>query len=539
MPRLATIITVFALVACAKTDQQIGNSLKPVDSRASVQAPGRPAADSARNEAIATAMPEPSALMVNEEAPDVADLKDDTVADPLALVTAKIDTTVTLGAWLKSHPGDRVGMVAPVGSVVDDQFCRVAVARTRLGNARLVRSALFYMPAPPKGEGLPADMTTDTENHCQLGAMVLASDRRDLAGAQALRDSVAGLIDKRFGAHTESVTGFAGGVRGTAPAVMWHVGMTSVILTTSEMPKGRDTTATVAKMFAVAYVPGSGAADFDTWEARYEERHGLTGVDKQSRYADVDSAVAWAGLPAVAADLKTVVAYLRTRDDNKPDEIKPPAVDAVLLRALKAIHQASPSLSPPRRAAALLAGDIALSAVYGLPSADSGHVVLNALPSLDITLENDSEGGHYYAHPWLWDAYHADSTSRAGRVALTTLLGMWWPDSRSCDGDEYKGVIEHGEAALSRGDNNPLIHYYVGSAYKTIYDLAHFSNSEVGNPEAFKDQAEPARLKAIEHFRVALESLPDRTVRREAWIKVMQLLLRRSGEQPEYVCFPD
>ncbi|HXQ76717.1 MAG TPA: hypothetical protein VN797_00850, partial [Gemmatimonadaceae bacterium] len=150
--------------------------------------------------------------MVNEEAADVADLKDDTIADPLALVTEKIDTTVTLGAWLKSHPGDRVGMVAPVGSVVDDQFCRVAVARTRLGNARLVRSALFYMPAPPKGEGLPADITTDTENHCQLGAMVLASDRTDLAGAQALRDSVAAQIDKRLGARTGSVPEFAGGV---------------------------------------------------------------------------------------------------------------------------------------------------------------------------------------------------------------------------------------------------------------------------------------------------------------------------------------
>jgi len=100
-------------------------------------------------------------------------------------------------------------------------------------------------------------------------------------------------------------------------------------------------------------------------------------------------------------------------------------------------------------------------------------------------------------------------------------------------------MIEHGEEALRKGDTDPLVHYHVGSAYKTIYDVANYGSSEYINVDAFKPRAESARLKAIEHFRIALESLYEPAIRREAWNKAMRLLLRRSGEQPEHVCFYD
>jgi hypothetical protein len=54
-----------------------------------------------------------------------------------------------------------------------------------------------------------------------------------------------------------------------------------------------------------------------------------------------------------------------------------------------------------------------------------------------------------------------------------------------------------------------------------------------------REQAEPARLKGIEYFRAAVQSLPEGAMRREAWAKGMQLVMRRSGEQPEYVCYED
>jgi len=266
----------------------------------------------------------------------------------------------------------------------------------------------------------------------------------------------------------------------------------------------------------------------------------VTNDDRRLRYSDVDSALAWAALPMVTTDMQTVKAYLIGRNDDKsPQEVKPRQVDLALVRAMKAIHQAAPSLSAPRRAAALFAGDILFSATYGLPSADSSQTITNALPAIGIDLSDDGEDGRYYTHTWLWDAYRTDSTGRAGRLAAVRLLSMWWPEGSSCDGEEYKRIIEHGEAALARGNDDPRIHYYLASAYKTIYDLAHWESSEYGNTAAYKSQAESARLKAIEHYRVALRSLPDRATRREAWLKGMRLLLRRSGEQPEYLCLPD
>ena len=543
---IAAGVATCALAGCEK---QVANSPKPAARPSSARVASGWIADSARNRAIAAAVSASTAATVARPA-EILDLNEDNASDPLTLVTTKIDTTITLGVWLKSHPADRVGMVAPVGNHIDDRFCRAAVVKTRIGRHSFVRSAQFYIPFPPTSEKLPTDTARIAEDHCDLRTIVLASEETDWTAGHALRDSLAVVIDKRLGPHTEGLPLAAGGISGTEEGKMWRREGTSVVVATGPVNKrssvdeegeAADTAgATTAKTFAVAYAPGSDAAEFDSWESRYEELHGLKAEDRPALYRNVDSAASWAAMPAVATDLKTVIAYLRTRDENRPQELRPPQVDVALLRALSAIHQAAPSLSGPRRAAALLAGDVALAATFSTPSADSNGAIVRALPSLGIAFERDPEGyGYQNPRAWLWEAYRLDSTGRAGRAAFVELLGLQWPDNKSCSGDEYKRVIEHGEAALARGDNNPLIHFYVGSAYKSIYDLAHFENEEVGNPEAYKSQAEPARLKGIEHFRAALESLPDRATRREAWMKAMRLLLHRSGEQPEYVCFPD
>jgi hypothetical protein len=542
---IAAGVGMCALGACEK---QVANPPKPSVRSPSARVASGWIADTARNQPIGAAVSASSAAIVAQPA-EILDLNEDNAGDPLALVATKIDTTMTLGVWLRSHPADRVGMVAPVGNNIDDRFCRGAVVRTRIGRQSFVRSALFYIPFPPKREKLPTDTAKIAEEHCDLRTIVLASEETDWTAGHALRDSLAVVIDKRLGPHTEGLPLAAGGISGTEEGKVWRLEGTSVVVATGPVKRSYvdeegevvDTAGpTTAKTFAVAYTPGSDAAEFESWQSRYEELHGLKAEDRQALYRNVDSAASWAAMPAVATDLKTVIAYLRTRDENKPQELRPPRVDVALLRALSAIHQAAPSLSVPRRAAALLAGDVALAATFSTPSADSNGAIVRALPSLGISFEQDPEGyGYQNPRAWLWEAYRMDSTGRSGRAAFVELLGLQWPDNKSCSGDEYKRVIEHGEAALARGDSDPLIHFYVGSAYKSIYDLAHYENSEVGNPEAYKSQAEPARLKGIEHFRASLESLPDRATRREAWMKAMRLLLHRSGEQPEYVCFPD
>ena len=177
----------------------------------------------------------------------------------------------------------------------------------------------------------------------------------DFPAGHALRDSIALLIDKRLGAHRDSVPFGAGGVRGLEGGKMWSGPGTSVVVATESVGKvaskqGKAVSneeeelptpsvhAATGKTFAVAYAPGSGAQDFDLWDARYKGQAPQRAEDQQSLYRNVDSALTWAALPAVTTDLKTVLVFLRTRDVDKPGDLRPPQVDVALLRAIKAIN---------------------------------------------------------------------------------------------------------------------------------------------------------------------------------------------------------
>ena len=476
-----------------------------------------------------------------------------TAGDPLDLLTSRIDTTVTLGAWLRSHPSDTVSAIAPVEGL-DDPFCRAAVVNGEVAGRRFVRSALFYIPVPPKGEQLPADTAKVAEEVCELRTIVLASEEMDFPAGHVVRDTLALLIGRRLGPHRDGLGLGAGGIRGTTEGKTWNGPGTTVVIAAApseQRPSGiarreeedgqEAPPPPVARVFAVAYAPGSGAQDFDTEQSRRKHEAAQTAEDRKSLYRNVDSAIVWAALPNVATDVRTVLTYLRTHDEDNPTK-RPPEVDTALLRALKATRDVAPSLPPPRRAAALLAADVVLFATVPFLPADSTIALRRALTTLGITFDDlHISQSVQNTRPWLWEAYELDPLGRAGRAAFIELLAQGWTTRGACleGGNEYAQIIAHGERALSKGDNNPLIHFYVASAYKTIYDMANFGDSEYFDSDAAKPQAESARLKGIEHYRRALESLPDRALRREAWTKAMRLILQRSGEQPEYLCFYD
>lgn len=446
----------------------------------------------------------------------------------------------------------------PPVSGINDPFCRGAVAQTHLMGRPLARYALFYIPALSKAEKLPTDTAKAPGDYCELRTVVLVSEEMDFSRGHALRDSLARLIETRLGSPREALPLGAGGVRGTQEGKVWNGPGTKVVVATGPVDRRRDTATRgtrgaereemvavdsakpVGRTFAVAYAPGSGAQDFDTWESRYNAAAPQRVADQQQKYSDVDSALVWAAVPSLSSDLKTVLTFLKGRDPENMSEVRPAQVDIALQRAIRTIHDVAPTLPAPRRAAALMAGEVTLFAAYGVASTDSNRKVYRTLDSLGISFARlPGENGVKNTHAWLWQAWELDSTGRAGRAAFVRLLGLWWPVSDKCTSDEYARMIEQGEAELKRGDNNPAIHFYVGSAYKSIWDFAHFENEEVGPPPSVKEQAESARLKGIEYFRVAVQSLPEGEMRRQAWAKGMSLMMRRSGEQPEYVCLPD
>jgi hypothetical protein len=485
-------------------------------------------------------------------------LNEDSTSSPLDLITTKIDTTITLGAWMKSHPSDKISEVPPVYGI-NDPFCRGAVAQTHLLGRPLARYAMFYIPPLSKADRLPTD-TARASDHCELRTVVLVSEEMDSARGNALRDSLAQLVQSRLGPAGDGLPLGAGGVRGTRDGLFWNGSATKVVVATGPVdrepnsatrapgeeeevgaPAGDSTQTVLSRAYALGYAPGSGAQDFDTWESRYNAASGQRVADQQQKYSDVDSALVWAGVPSVSSDINTVLDFLKNRDPENIKEVRPREVDVALLRALRTIHDVAPKLPPPRRAAVLMAGEVTLFAALSVASADSERTVHRTLDSLGISFSrHPGQEDAGINHVWLWQAWQIDSTGRAGRAAFVRLLGLWWPVSDECNSHEYAGMIEAGEAELKRGDRNPAIYFYVGSAYKSIWDFAHFYiPEEVEAPESVKRQAESARLKGIEYFRAAVQSLPEGEMRRDAWAKGMALMMRRSGEQPEYVCLPD
>jgi hypothetical protein len=145
-----------------------------------------------------------------------------------------------------------------------------------------------------------------------------------------------------------------------------------------------------------------------------------------------------------------------------------------------------------------------------------------------------------YTRSGLWDAYRTDSLGPAGRLAFIELLYNAWSTKPDCaDGRAgYDRVIQHGEAALRSGQTDPLIHFYVGEAYRDVYSLAHGGGQGRVNEKDFESRAEPARRQAIAHLAAALKTLRQAPARHAAWDDAVRLILSAHTE-PSFFCIYD
>jgi hypothetical protein len=464
----------------------------------------------------------------------------DTTSPPLALATSPIDTTLLLGAWLKAHPGDTISAV-PAITGFEDPFCRSAVARTSLGRRTVTRHAMFYIPAPPAGEALP-ETTELAERACELRTIFLTIPTADSAKASGLADSLARVFDAGLGAHKE------GKLLGGRESQEWTGGRTWEAPVTTVVLAIASSVVTIT-----AYAPGSGVEDFESSERRYNQAAPERMEAARTANQSADSALILAGLPSIATDLRSVLAAVRSGDakeildasrhidGQRLPEREPPHY-ATLLRALRAVHDTAPLVKPSQLAAIMLAADLVLNASVRTVDSDT-TALFRSLDSVGIRYENDPLGSVYVnPRPWLWYAYRFDSLGRVGHIAFVELLSAGWSTDAQCrDGPEqFAKIIEHGEGALRRGDKDPMVHYYVGMAYKTIFDLAHEDErNEYVEPKAYESRAEQARLSSIDHFRTALGALAGGSIRREAWNQAIRMMLSRPTHNPPYYCTYD
>ena len=491
-------------------------------------------ADPAQAMAGAQGIPEPARM------PSV--LGNDSSGDPIALIST-IDTGITLGAWRKAHPVDSVVPISLTGN--NEGLCRTSIANVKVGAQTMIRSAVFDISAPPISEKLPADSVEAFNQFCTLRTIWMSAYFPDSADARVFADSVGRAIAVRLGTAKPQASLFTYEAE-KAIGSTWKSQATTIVLTVQPRNDPSDTSGAQdsakarrgSRVLLVGYAPGSTLQNIDAHWTREKQQ-----LDHDTRFAYrvADSAIEWANAPAIATDLRFIIGQLRDeqiRDDNKRD----PRVIPALLRAVKATHDIAPSLPAPRRAAALLATDIVLFGALPFVPTDDTLPINRALTAAGITFDNlPIDNLLQNTRPWLWEAYHLDSLGRGGHAAFVELLSLGWSTRGACNegGSDHEKIIEHGEAALRRGDTDPMVHYHVASAYKTIWDSAHMpEGNELVDPAPYRPRADAARSQAIQHYRAALAGLPNIPERRLAWIDAVKLILGRSDE-PEHICFYD
>jgi hypothetical protein len=458
----------------------------------------------------------------------------------------EIDTTTTLDVWLKSNPHDTVNSLYPLYSD-DYSFCRTTVGHSSLSNHPATRFAVFLI-APPVGEQLPPDTAKIAEQVCRLRTVWLETEVMDSATAHLLADSVTKKIDARLGDHESGTRLTEGATIGWTDGRTWNRSGTRVILAIAPFDRKQASEGSsqanndfrsppgvpTRKVVLAAYGIGSGLPDQDFFTAKFYQGRQDALETKRTALQDADSAIAWARLPSIAIDLRTMLAELR-RSRAKSDTLRNPIADSALVRAVLATRDTVPTLDPPRRAAALIAAELVRYAAVPYPPPNSGSPAGLLFSSLQSIIAGSEVQGfdveYRFNRLWLWQAYELDSLGKAGHIAFVRLLSRAFDQEKECaqDIDFYNEMIKRGEAALRRGDTDPLVHYYVGVAYKSIFDLGSSDPGDYVDSIPSKAGAESARLHAIEHFRVALVSLRDRPMRRDTWEMAARLLLRKPG----------
>ena len=470
--------------------------------------------------------------------------------DVVTMLAEPIDTTVTLGAWLTAHPDDRVSDSIPAAAF-DDEICRATRKKVVFAGRMGFLWALFQIPAPPADEMLPVDTIRLAERVCRLRVLWLEIEEPDTARARSIATALSGLLEKRLGAGENKLAITAKGAAGWLEPRTWKGPGTTVVLgiippAYEQSDEGPDTTRLINRrtISVVAYTPLSGFDDLSSkdWDRSVAHLTEEEAWEKAWLSQRIDSAIARVGIKEIERDLLTVMRRVRAVGmlDSAAEG------HAELVRVAQFIRDSVPLLPPSRAGTVLFAGNLVLTHAAGVfdpaDTTSSRYSLLKNLKAAGVEYGPEAYMiGYPYTHRWLWDAYRVDSLGPGGHAALVQLLASGWKTTAGCEDnvDQMALVIEHGEAAIRRGDKDPMIPFYVGLAYQDRFSLARGDYYEgYADPKRYEPLAEQGRVRGIQHFQAALGTLEPRHLRRDAWRTGIRLMLGKPS-QPRYFCFDD
>jgi hypothetical protein len=431
---------------------------------------------------------------------------------PAAIVQelANLRPGLTVAEWRLSHPNDtwykptyedQLVYAGDYPGQLDNLNFRKACA-TSTGTVELpdgssaTRKAVFYLPAPPVPLALPENASAsglvDTCTIAYLETRLMTQD----SGTRATLDGkVQSTLTARYGGPANEDAEVAEQVsRGRWPkTLVWKQGGAKTVIGRIDTVESPDT------LFSVySYLPSF----------RYERREHLDNLYGLTPY-DVPKIFGLA-MRTAALDAK----LSKPMNDffqewGQPKENGRRVQARRVIDVLRSWLQASSTLSPQRRAAALLAGQFVFEAFVDrvndekvdFESIDFGE----EMKSMGVEFD-PGEGGLHPGHAWIKEARELNPDGPIGDAIALMSLANWWVDGV----DEYFAIAEKYLSQQHGQDSTAWTEYFLASAYQNIVILGHTGGEEPEIPPSMKPTQEQieagaaAKTQAIKHYRAVL-----------------------------------
>ena len=447
---------------------------------------------------------------------------------------------VSLRAWKKLHSTDTIQEYSPQVAEVEN-WCVRARSEASLGSGRnWLRTAYFYVPDPPASLALPVGTPKEELiDECRLGLVWTEIEDTDAARAQALtvRESLAAALGP---GDTDPKINWWASAFWSNP-VLWKRDVLSIAAAFTKFHKWGSTE---SRPPARVFVAAAGPKSKTIFDQKFGDDHGAAYIAKRKRIAAfANEAVKIAAISgAVEQAIRSAQDLVAVKDGS----IAIPTAEerTQIFMVIDQWLSVARPLPPLRRAAALIVADQLMDQSGG-PNWDKNDSpdIRKRLEAQGAVFEWDQLGGTYaFTHTWLKEALKLDRDGRAGELAFMTLLEKGFETSNQCldqQGKSFRAVIRESEGYLRRRPDSTFtadIHLMIAQAYGDIVTIANGGGYLESESEFAEYRAESAgaRSKAIEHYRIALESAPNNSRPDAAWPEAWRLM---AGIPPTHTYF--
>jgi len=442
---------------------------------------------------------------------------------------------VSLAEWKTQHSTDVVELFKPsVSEWPNETWCARAVSVHPVdSDSKATRTVYFFQPPAPERAAIPMEDAT-LIGQCRSGLVSTTVDLPDSTRATGLLEQTRQQVNAAIGAGQENADLLWSGSALWTEKSLWQRDDVAVA---AAIRKPRDSSTPRVLMLGLGRASGLGIRFDQIGRADA----GACQRDLRRTTERIDEALGIAAIGEADGGLRSANRIEAEECSRSATPAQRADIGDAIVRGLDSIR----SLPPARQAAGLFAADQLLARSGLTWEKDQRPEIRQRLEARGAKFEWDQLGGGYvYAHDWLKDSLQVDPDGRAGELAFLTLMEMGFHTSVGCRPsgmDGFRAVIREGESYLKQKPESALrsdIHFLMARAHGDVVALS-AGGTDVGDASAYVNEAPRARTRALEEYRLWLESASDNRRRGEGWSEAWRLAAGLSPTQTFFYCVYD